>query len=169
VPRGDMAAEGVVAAAREDVFAYLARLEHHWQLTDHRVEVVSLDPPSASGDGAPLQRGAVRMRGPLGIGRTARTAVESADPPHGMSGSATLTGGTRARVDWTLSPDGSGTRVRLSAQVESASLLDRALLALGGRTWMQRMFADALERLATVFAERAPASGEAVPGSGATT
>jgi uncharacterized protein YndB with AHSA1/START domain len=146
-----MAAEGIVAAPPEDVFAYLAQLEHHWQLTDHRVEVLSLEPPPGSGDGAPLQRGAVRMRGPLGIGRTARTAVESADPPRGLSGSATLAGGTLARVNWTLSPDSTGTRVRLSAQVESASVLDRVLLALGGRAWMQRMFADALERLATIF------------------
>jgi uncharacterized protein YndB with AHSA1/START domain len=146
-----MAAEGIVAAPPEDVFAYLAQLERHWQLTDHRVEVLSLEPASGSGDGVPLQRGTVRMRGPLGIGRTARTAVESADPPHGLRGSATLVGGTLARVNWTLSPDGAGTRVRLSAQVESASALDRVLLALGGRAWMQGMFSDALERLGTIF------------------
>jgi Polyketide cyclase / dehydrase and lipid transport len=101
------------------------------------------------------------MRGPLGIGRTARTAVESADPPHGMSGSAALSGGTLARVNWTLSPDGDGTRVRLTAQVESVSILDRLLLTLGGRAWMQRMFAGALGRLAAQFAERRDASGGA--------
>jgi uncharacterized protein YndB with AHSA1/START domain len=169
VPAGDMAAEGIVAAPPEAVFAYLAELEHHWQLTDHRVEVLSLEPAPGSGDGAPPQRGTVRMRGPLGIGRTARTAVESADPPHGMSGSAALSGGTLARVNWTLSPDGGSTRVRLSAQVESVSMLDRALLALGGRAWMQRMFAGALERLGDVFDGDARADGRAAPNSGGRT
>jgi uncharacterized protein YndB with AHSA1/START domain len=147
----DMAAEGTVAAPPEAVFAYLAELEHHWELTDHRVEVLSLEPAPGSGDGAPLQGGTVRMRGPLGIGRTARTAVESADPPRGMSGSAALSGGTVARVHWTLSPDGGGTRVRLSARLDSASVFDRALLALGGRAWMRSMFEGALGRLAARF------------------
>jgi uncharacterized protein YndB with AHSA1/START domain len=151
--RGDgIVAEGLLPASPEEVFDYLAALEHHWQLTDHRIEVLDLErAPDAAAD-APYDRGTVRMRGPLGIGRVARTRVESADRPHAMSGSATLSGGTRARVNWRLAPAERGrTRVRLSAQVESLSVLDRALLAFGGRAWMQRMFTGALQRLDGVF------------------
>jgi hypothetical protein len=37
--------------------------------------------------------------------------------------------------------------VTLSATVERASLLDRAILALGGRMLLRRMFAEAVEQL----------------------
>jgi uncharacterized protein YndB with AHSA1/START domain len=151
-PSDGIVAEGVVRASPSAVFDYLSALEHHWQLTDHRIEVLGLSTAPGAPANAPFDRGTVRMRGPLGIGRVARTQVESAERPRAMSGSATLSGGTRARVDWTLTPaDGGGTRVRLSAELASLSVLDRALLAFGGRAWMRRMFAGALERLDRVF------------------
>jgi uncharacterized protein YndB with AHSA1/START domain len=144
-------AETVVPAPREEVFAYLARLDNHWRLTDDRVEVVSLDHP----DGAPsgeFDGGMVRICGPLGLGRTAQTRVESAEPPASMSGTARIGSRTLAHVSWSLSPDGEGaTRVRLAAQVESASPLDRLLLTLGGRAWMRGMFVHALDRLRDQF------------------
>jgi hypothetical protein len=130
-----------VAAAPEAVFGFLASLENHWTLAGRWVEVVSIE------DGS----GRVRIRGPLGLHRTARTTVVDAHPSHVMHGTAELSGGTLARVAWELGEDAGGTAVRLSAEVEHASAGDRVLLALGGRAWMARRFDAILERLGEQF------------------
>jgi carbon monoxide dehydrogenase subunit G len=127
----------VVAATPEAVFAFLSDLRNHWQLTGRWVEAVSIDDSS----------GRVRIHGPLGLRRTARTTVVDASPSHVMHGTAELSGGTIARVAWELGEDAGGTAVRLSAKVESAALLDRVLLALGGKAWLTRHFAAILARL----------------------
>jgi hypothetical protein len=44
-----------------------------------------------------------------------------------------------------------GTRVRVAAEVEAASTVDRLLLAFGGRAWMRRHLATVLEALAAQF------------------
>src|SRR3954447_20245836 len=121
-------ASRVVAASPEAVFSFLASLENHWKLAGRWVEVVSID------DGS----GRVRIHGPLGLRRTARTTVVDAEPSHVMHGTAELSGGTLARVAWELGEDAGGTAVRLSAEVEKAAPGDRLLLALGGRAWMRR-------------------------------
>ena len=137
-------AERDVAAPAGALFAYLADLEQHWQLADRFIEVVSLDRPS---DGEPLGGGVVRMRGPLGISRVAQTRVVEAEAPTRLAGTAEVGSGTVASVSWTLRPVGSRTRVRLEATVERASPLDRALLVLGGRRWLERHFAKILQTL----------------------
>lgn len=126
-----------MAATPEAVFGFLASLENHWTLAGRWVEVVSIE------DGT----GRVRIHGPLGLRRTARTTVVDASPSHVMHGTAELSGGTLARVAWELGEDSGGTAVRLSAQVDHATLPDRLLLALGGRAWMRRRFAAILARL----------------------
>jgi uncharacterized protein YndB with AHSA1/START domain len=130
-------ASRVVAASPEAVFGFLSDLENHWKLTGRWVEAVSID------DGS----GRVRIHGPLGLRRTARTTVVDASPSHVMHGTAELSGGTLARVAWELGEDTGGTAVRLSAEVERTTLRDRILLALGGRAWMTRHFAAILARL----------------------
>jgi hypothetical protein len=94
----------------------------------------------------------VRISGPLGLHRTARTTVIDAQPDHLMCGTAELSGGTRAQVAWDLNEDARGTAVRLSATVEHAALPDRLLLAIGGRAWMKRRFDAILARLDEQFA-----------------
>jgi hypothetical protein len=89
----------------------------------------------------------VRLKGPLGLSRTARTRVVEAREPHEVSGRADVGRGTIGLVRWSIEPHGSGSRVTLSATVERASLLDRAILALGGRMLLRRMFAEAVEQL----------------------
>ena len=158
---GGIDAERVISASAEDAFEYLARLEHHWQLTDHRVAVLSLDHAPGAPDGSSFDRATVRMRGPLGIGRTAHTVVDAVEPPTSLRGHAILGDGTVARVSWSLADAGRSTRVRLAAEIESASALDRILLALGGRAWMQRMFASALDRLDAVLAEEGATAARA--------
>src|SRR3954470_4491265 len=120
----------VVAAAPEAVFGFLAKLENHWKLAGRWVEVVSIDDDN----------GRVRIHGPLGLRRTARTSVVDASPSRVIHGTAELSGGTLARVAWELHEDAGGTAVRLSAKVANAALPDRLLLALGGRAWMKRRF-----------------------------
>jgi hypothetical protein len=147
-----IAATVVVPARREEVFAFLARLENHWLVADRWISVVRLD-----GDG-----GRVRIRGPLGLRRTARTRVLRAAPPQALEGSATL-GSTVARVRWELRDRGEDTLVRLEAAVESTGAVDRLLLAAGGRRWLRRRFGATVRALARRFAAQRPSRSGAPP------
>jgi uncharacterized protein YndB with AHSA1/START domain len=142
---GEIEAVALVPASPEDVFEFLSDLANHWRLLDRHVDVVELD-------GRPPDRAVVRLRGPLGVRRTVRTHVIARRNPRLIIGIAELGEGTRARVSWTLGGRLRETRVRLAAEVEQASSFDRMLLALGGRTWLERRFAFGLERLADRFA-----------------
>ena len=71
-----------------------------------------------------------------------RTAPSSPSGPTCAPGPATVT--------WSLTPQGTETHVRLSAEIERAPLRDRVLLALGGEAWLERAFARAIGRLALV-------------------
>ena len=126
-----------VSAPPAVVFAFLSDLENHWRLTGRWVEAVALADSN----------GSVRIHGPLGLRRTARTTVVDSDPDRTMHGTAELSGGTLARIAWDLEANGSGTAVRLSAEVERTTRSDRILLALGGQAWMTRRFAAILARL----------------------
>jgi hypothetical protein len=130
-------ADRVVAASPEAVFSFLSGLENHWKLTGRWVEAISID------DGT----GRVRIHGPLGLRRTARTTVIDARASHSLRGTAELSGGTVAQIVWELNEDAGGTEVRLTAEVERAALPDRVLLALGGRAWIEDRFEAILERL----------------------
>jgi hypothetical protein len=134
-------ASRVVGASPEAVFTFLSDLANHWKLTGRWVEAVVLEDSN----------GRVRIHGPLGLRRTARTTVVDAQPSHVMHGTAELSGGTRALVAWELGEDAGGTAVRLSAEVEHAALPDRLLLTLGGRAWMARRFDAILEQLDAQF------------------
>lgn len=141
-----MAAEQMLSIGPEELFEFLSDLENHWALADRFVEVIELEP---DGCGRPATGGRVRLRGPLGLRRTAATRVVEVDRPSRIAGTALLGPRTLARVSWTIHPNGEGTRVRLAANVERASALDRVLLATGGRMWMRRRFAKILATLDT--------------------
>jgi hypothetical protein len=131
-----VAARRRVPRAREELYAQLADLEGHWQLAGRWVEPIELRE-----DG-----GVVRVHGPLGLHRTIATTLTDARPPECVAGEARI-GSTRARIEWLLDDDGDGTVVTLRATVLEAGVLDRALLALGGRRWMAGRFAATLKRL----------------------
>jgi hypothetical protein len=139
-----IAAERVVAAEPPDVFAFLADLENHWLLADRFVDVLSLE--RSPGDGR-AHGGAVRLRGPLGLGRTVTTRLVDTRPHSSIAGTATVGRRTRADVDWRLSPVPGGTLVLLEATVRRATGIDSLLLAAGGRRWLEERFASILERL----------------------
>jgi uncharacterized protein YndB with AHSA1/START domain len=126
-----------VSASPERVFAFLSDLHNHWRLEDHFAELQVL-----GSDG-----GRVRMRGPLGLARTVSTVVEEAVPNTRLRGRADVGRKTVGRVAWDIEPAGGGSRITLSADVERASVLDRLLLAAGGRAYLRRIFARTLANL----------------------
>ena len=132
-----IAAATQVPASPEDIYSLLADLREHWRLAGPWVKPLELGT-----DG-----GVVRLRGPLGLFRTARTRVVYAEAPRLLAGEADL-GRTRAAVSWRLQPGDEGTWVILRADVLAVGPLDRALLLLGGRRWMRARFRGILRRLA---------------------
>jgi uncharacterized protein YndB with AHSA1/START domain len=126
-----------VPAPRDELYARLADLRGHWELAGRWVEPVEL-----RADG-----GTVRVRGPLGLGRTVHTRLIETRPPERVAGEARI-GPTLAAIQWRLAPapDG-GTLVTLTAEILQAGRVDRALLALGARRWLAGRFRDTLQRL----------------------
>jgi hypothetical protein len=140
-----IAAERIVVAPPSEVFSFLADLENHWLLADRFVEVLSLERPPGGG---PAHGGTVRIRGPLGLGRTARTRLVQAQPHTSVEGTASVGARTEARVHWTLTPVIEGTLVRLEATVERMGRSEAIVLAAGGRRWLEDRFASILNTLA---------------------
>jgi hypothetical protein len=140
-----IAATSHVPASRRLVFAFLADRDNHWHLAGRRIE-----PLEIGQDAAGQLTGLVVVRGPLGMRRHARTRVVQVREPTLLGGVAELGRRTTAVVRWDLTEvtGGEATRVELSASVTAASAGDRVLLALGGRAWMQHVFATTLELLA---------------------
>lgn len=135
----------------EEIYALLADLREHWRLAGRWVQALEL------GDDG----GVVRLRGPLGVTRTARTRVVLAEAPGLLAGEAVL-GATRANVSWLLRTEGEGTRVTLRADVVEATSGDRLLLALGGRKWLRARFRVTLARLAA-HAAKSPHEPDRLP------
>jgi hypothetical protein len=148
-------AKAVVPAPREEVFAYLADFQNHCRLLGRWIDVLELERPPGAGPEAPARGGRVRMRGPLGVRRTATTRVVTAQPPARLAGTAEVGARTLARVGWTLEPAADATEVTLAAEIERVGAFDSALLLLGGAAWMRRRFRGILALLAGSFAQGA--------------
>ena len=125
-----------IPVPRDELYERLADLRGHWQLAGRWVQPLELRE-----DG-----GIVRVVGPAGLHRTIHTTLTDAREPERVAGEARI-GRTRAAIQWLLEENGSGTIVTLRADVLETGGLDRAMLALGGRRWMQGRFAATLERL----------------------
>lgn len=102
----------------------------------------------------------IRVRGPLGIARLAHTQIVRATAPTDevggvLEGRAVTRNGTVANVGWSLGAAPRGTHVALSLDVDAKSALDRFLLAIGGRRWLERqLLRGALEDLRTELQRR---------------
>src|SRR4051795_1804082 len=70
---------------------------HHWRLSRGFAELGALD-----GD---LSGGRLRIVGPLGLSRVARTRVTGAEPPRWVAGRAEIGPTTVGSVRWTIDPD----------------------------------------------------------------
>ena len=130
-----------IAAPPERVFEFLSDLRNHWRLERRFLELEDV------GEKA----GVIRLTGPLGLSRKARTEVLEAVRPTRVAGRADLRGGTVGLVAWDIRPEGSGSRVRLSAEIPQAWLPDRLFLFAGGRIWLRRLFTRALESLEKIL------------------
>jgi hypothetical protein len=93
--------------------------------------------------------GRVRIKGPLGLSRLARTRVVASERPTALRGAAEIGDATHASVRWDIQPHTDGSLVTFSARVDEASAVDRLILALGGRWWLRRIVERALQRLGT--------------------
>jgi uncharacterized protein YndB with AHSA1/START domain len=140
-------AERELAAPAETVFEYLEDLANHARLAPRSAQVLKLEHSA---------RAVVLLHGPLGLRRTAATEIVQTDPPTRITGRATLGARTAARVTWTIAATEGGSTVRLETTIESAGRLDALVLRLGGRRWIARRFAAALDSLAQQLASEAP-------------
>ena len=128
-----------IPVARARLFERLALLENHWALADRWVEVLSVN---GNGDG-----GEVRLHGPFGLGRTARTTVDRVEEPELIEGTAEVGPHTRGRVSWRFADDGAGTLVTLRAELDGGSPADRLIWTAGGRIWLEGRLRATLQRL----------------------
>jgi hypothetical protein len=135
------------------VFDFLADLRNHALLAPGSVKLRSRD----LGTELPVQA-IVRLRGPLAIRRTATTAIVDARAPAVITGRASIGKRTRASISWQVAGRRDHTSVTLRVTVQETGFLDGVLLALGGRGWLQRRFADALACLADQLAAAAAPS-----------
>lgn len=125
-------------------FAFLSRPHNHRRLATRRVRVCELE---VTGDGE-LRGALIVLRGPLWLRRPARTRVVSTRPPSHLAGTARVGSGTQVEVRWELDGAGAGAAVAsLTATVTRLAPAERLLLAIGGRTWIRRLFAATLEQL----------------------
>jgi hypothetical protein len=98
----------------------------------------------------------VRLRGPLGIERTARTDLwHRPARSEYVAGRARIGADTEASVTWTIEPDGSV--VTVAVAVVSTDRRDGLLLRLGARRWLTGQLGLVLERLSE---ELAPAKAQ---------
>lgn len=135
-------AERTIPVSREAVFAFLAHLPNHWELHGALIELETNSETEAR----------VRLQVPFGLARNARTRVLAAEEPSRLRGLADVERRTVARVAWDLEARGDATHVRLSTEIERASLPDRLLLALGGTWWLRRVYGQALANLERILA-----------------
>jgi hypothetical protein len=138
----ELRAEARIDRSPERLFAFLADLRNHWKLSRRFAELEVIDMDAAGGR--------VRIRGPLGLSRVARTRVVSSEEPRRLLGRAEIGRGTVGCVRWEIDPAADGSVVTLSAMVERAAPLDRALLGLGGAWWLRRILREAVHRLGDV-------------------
>jgi hypothetical protein len=139
-PVTTIAASRLVRASPRGVHAFLAELGNHWLLGDRHLRLEALQ---ADGSG-----GSIRVRGPLGLGRRVHTTVTRVQAPTYLGGRAHIGAKTRTHVSWRIRAQGRDAVVQLTAVVVAVGVLDRLVLRLGGRRWLEAQFHDVLARLA---------------------
>ena len=137
---------------RDEAFAFLSHPHNHRRLVTDRIALRELDVGS---DGT-LRGAHMVLRGPLWLRRAARTRVVSSRTPAHLAGTARIGSGTEVSVRWDLERAGADTTVAaLSATVTRLALTERILLAVGGRTWVRRLFDATLQQLACEVCQHA--------------
>jgi hypothetical protein len=139
-----LCAERVVDHPPERVYRFLARLDNHWRLNDEYLRVESMRPDHSGAT--------ISISAPGGLRRTASTEVTTAIPPREFGGTVTTNTRTEAGAWWTIEPDEDGARVALQAAIHPRGVIDRLLLAVGGRWWLERRCERVVGRLDAALA-----------------
>jgi hypothetical protein len=132
----------------ETVYGFLSHLPNHQRMGGRRFRLEAF---AADRLGARIV-----ICGPLGIRRTVETTITCLHPSRGVGGTAAVGRRTIAHVRWTIRAAGERSYVALTMTVLRIGVLDRLLLAAGGRRWLARSFHRVLTLLSTTIGAVAP-------------
>jgi hypothetical protein len=140
--------ELLIEAPAKTVYDFLSQLANHQRMGGHRFRLNTV---------APDRLGAtIVIRGPLGIHRTVQTTITCLRPARGVGGTATIGRQTVAHVHWTIHAANERSHVTLTATIVRTGMLDRLLLAAGGRRWLAHSFHRVLTLLSATIRTAAP-------------
>jgi uncharacterized protein YndB with AHSA1/START domain len=158
----------VVDAPREQVFDYLQDIANHREFTDHYLVDWHLTRIDSVGRGAGAR---FRVKAPGNRFSWADATFTEVERPHRIVEAGRTGKANRIRTlgVYELAQGAGGTtRVRFTAETEPATLSDRIMESLGGRSWLRRKNARALRRLRAIVesgpAGRPPAGRVTVAG-----
>ena len=142
----------IVSAPREQVFDYLQDIANHPEFTDHYLVDWHLTRIDSVGRGAGAR---FRVKVPLNRFSWADVTFVEVEPPHRIVEVGRMGKNNRVRTlgVYELSEAAGGTRVRFTLRTEPATPWDRVSEGLGGRTWIKRKNARALQRLRSILEE----------------
>jgi uncharacterized protein YndB with AHSA1/START domain len=155
----------VVGAPRERVFAYLQDIANHPEFTDHYLVDWHLTRIDSVGLGAGAR---FRVKAPRNRFSWADVTFVEVDAPHRIVEAGRTGKNNRIRtlgVYELAAGSGGTTRVRFTFETEPATLADRLLEGLGGRSWFKRKNSRAMRRLRSIL-ESDAGSGAAAAGVG---
>ncbi len=141
----------VISASREQVFDYLQDIANHSEFTDHYLVDWHLTREDSVGRGAGAR---YRVKAPANRFSWGDSTFTEVSRPHRIVevGRAGKTNRIRTLGIYELAPaPGGATRVQFTIETEPATLSDRILEALGGRTWVKRKNEKAMRRLRSIL------------------
>ncbi len=141
----------VVGRPIEEVFAYLVDIANHPEFTDHYLEDWHLTRTNTVGRGAGAR---FRVKAPLQRFSWMGLSIVEVDEPRRIveSGSGGKFNRVQMQAVYTLAASGAGsTEVALSTTTQPVTASDRMLERFGGRIWLRRQNARALERLRSIL------------------
>jgi uncharacterized protein YndB with AHSA1/START domain len=143
----------VIDRPREEVFDYLADIANHAEFSDHYLTHWRLTRVESSGAGAGAR---FRTKAPLDrYGWGDMTFIE-VDRPYRIvaAGRGGKFNRNKTWTTWTLTPQGSATRVEVSTETEPALATDRVFEAVTRRRgWTKRRVGKSLRRLQAILEE----------------
>ena len=143
----------VIDRPREEVFEYLADIANHAEYTDHWMTEWRLTRIDSYGRGAGARFKAARKGERYAYGDM--TFIE-VDPPYRIvaAGRGGKFNRNKTWTTWTLTPNGSATRVEVSTETEPALLTDRIMEGVMlKRGWTKGRLRKALSRLQAILEE----------------
>ncbi|HEY7953620.1 MAG TPA: SRPBCC family protein [Solirubrobacteraceae bacterium] len=148
----------LIDAPREQVFEYLQDIANHPEFTDHYLVDWHLTRIDSVGRGAGAR---FRVKAPANRFSWADVTFAEVERPHRIVevGRTGKTNRIRTLGVYDLAQGAGGTtRVRFTLETQPATLADRIMEGLGGRSWLKRQNARAMRRLRSVV-EQGSASG----------